>query len=251
MEGLTPLQAPLPATTTALPPVAEVDAQAANEDDTSTNEPSYVNMAINNGPGTIARLQYLSHFGSVDSMAISEGTIAGVEEEDTKKRDAPRFKGPSYAATVAAGAIKHVETPIKAFKAEPQQVGVLTRSTKKTHRTGATIITDSELLYYLRIEFMYEPRHNNTPRLMAGKAKKWIRQFDTTNYTTEETYAMISRAVAAAIRIPDEEQKARQFLKDDKSIQEIKKHNSFVNEGTVGKTWLFGKSYQLPTNNSK
>lgn len=155
--------------------------------------------------------------------------------------------GASYAATVAKGPIKGNPDPIKSIQPQVTFVGVQGRSEKLQARTGDSTYVDEELLYYLWIEFAGEERNARTYSKMWGKMRKHLRSWDTTKYTKPQLFRAASKAVAAAMRVPPEEQEARQFLKDQGTIEEMTKHNKFVSEGKAGRLGsLFKTSHDLP-----
>lgn len=171
-----------------------------------------------------------------------------LKSEPAKARQLPRYAGASYAATVAMGNTVNSEKPILA---ENPSIGdihqIIKRSEKRKIRWDGERIADEELVYFLRQEFAFKERTQETFALMHTTLRKHLRTYDVSNFTQKQVYEMSLEAVVAAYTISDVEQRVRAGMKDEKTLQELVKNNKFVNEGVVGHTgFLFKKTFSLP-----
>jgi hypothetical protein len=122
-------------------------------------------------------------------------------------------------------------------------------------RRAVCSLTDSDLHFYLLTEFAFIPRTNDVFRSMVVKAKSYLRTYDLSEYTQEQVYRLIMRAVRSALPIPIEEADLRQFVREPSTIEEITKSADFITTGNAGRSFtlnplhmssLFKKTTELP-----
>jgi len=82
---------------------------------------------------------------------------------------------------------------------------------------------------------------------MHTKLTKHLETYDLKHLTETEIYHLSVKAVAAAVPIPEEEQRVRAELKDEATLEEMEKHRKCFQEGNVGRTGaLFKKEHKMP-----
>jgi len=155
----------------------------------------------------------------------------------TKK--APQLGGASRQATQKVANLAENRDPL--YKAEAKFVKRerLTRANKHNARRAVCSLTDSDLHFYLLFEFAFIPRTNEVFRSMVVKAKSYLRTYDLSEYTQEQVYRLVMRAVRSALPVPDEEAILRQFLRDPSTLEEINKSADFVTTGNAGHSFTF------------
>jgi hypothetical protein len=168
--------------------------------------------------------------------------------EASNKKDLPKYAGPSYAATVANGPVKFNEDPIKSV-ATVKRTALVLSNTDRHEARKTPLGYDTEWVNYLNLEFMFEPRTVETMKKMAGRLRKHVKTYDLKNYTIEDVYLGVARAVEIAMRVPVKEQQIRQAFKDPGAIAEMSKHNRFVDTGNAGVKGIMKNPMRNPFRN--
>jgi hypothetical protein len=151
-------------------------------------------------------------------------------------RNPPRTKGASYAATLKAGPVTQSDKPLLVATSDNIKRDIMPRSEKRTLRKSACSNADPELVSYLRNRFAFKPRTADIWEAMHSKLSKYLETFDLKHLTETEVYHLTVKAVAAAVPIPEEEQRVRAGLKDEATLQEMEKHRKCFQEGNLGRT---------------
>jgi hypothetical protein len=151
-------------------------------------------------------------------------------------RNPPRTKGASYAATLKAGPVIQNDKPLLDATSDDIKRDIMPRTVKRTLRKSACSTADPELVSYLRNRFAFKPRTADIWEAMHSKLSKYLETFDLKNLTETEVYHLTVRAVAAAVPIPEEEQRVRAGLKDEATLQEMEKHRKCFQDGNIGRT---------------
>jgi len=152
-------------------------------------------------------------------------------------RELPALGGASYAATLAAGPVKEIDKPVFALSAgKTVNVKPIQKLRKQALRDRVALVKtiDDDCYYYLLSEFAFLERKPDTMRAMQQKLSKYLAKYDQAALTAEERYRLIIGTVAHAMAIPDAEQTVRAMMKNDVILEEIGKHNKFVNDGVAG-----------------
>lgn len=176
---------------------------------------------------------------------------------ESKAKRMPKVNGPTKRALVAANLdIKHVEDPTFVAEMSPLSTARPKRNETRTAAKTNVVIAEDDLVSYLQYEFLHVERTNKTPAKMKAKLDNYFRQYDMQNYTWRERVNMASTAIAAAMIPSPESVVLRNSLKDSSwsskllgnhKVNEMKKLNEFVDNGSLGKTWFLGTKQKLPT----
>jgi hypothetical protein len=195
---------------------------------------------------------------TVTAVTSSSQTGVALESNKTVKdtavvappamaRHAPRTKGASFMATSKAGPVIQSDKPLLSATGSAIRNGILPRTTKREIRRDACTVADPELVSYLRNRFAFKPRTSDMWDLMHVKLTKHLETHDLTQFTETEIYNLSIMAVAAAIPIPEAEQRVRAAMKDKATLEEMEKHRLCFQEGMVGKTGaVFKTQYRMP-----
>lgn len=100
------------------------------------------------------------------------------------------------------------------------------------------MVTDDDLVYYLKLEAAFLER---TPLLhvqLKMKAQRFLKEFDMSLYTQKEKYQMVLRAVASAMLIDVEEQRVMKLESRFVEGELRHGHGKFFSKGPTRKTYL-------------
>lgn len=139
----------------------------------------------------------------------------------------------------------NVDKPLKT----PAPVVVGHRKLTCLEKSGArrNVVVDDELLGHLRLEALYQPRNIMLLQRLTTSAKRYIKGFDMSAYTTNQIHAMLSTTIMAAFDLPLEEQSAMQYLVNTSSNKIMHTSANLVQRGIVGKVGtFFSKQLVLP-----
>jgi len=109
--------------------------------------------------------------------------------------------GPSFEKTKALGPVKDNSLPVYETGDTEVLRSPIKSSVKHAQRRENSLLTDSDLHYYLQLEFAFIPRTQGIFREMVVKAKSYLRTYDLTGYTHQEIHKFIMRGVRSAIHI--------------------------------------------------
>lgn len=93
---------------------------------------------------------------------------------------------------------------------------------------------DEELYGFLIYEFMFIARTAECMLRMSTRAKRYLADFDLTEFTHNELYEMVVEAVEAAMHIPSVEMRVRSSLQNYDSSVNRNAHEAMVRHGDVG-----------------
>lgn len=153
---------------------------------------------------------------------------------EAHKRDAPRFAGVSLEATKAAGPLKENEKAIKAHELGVVSKHIMPRVEKRAVKNSPYVLADNELVYYLKSEIAFRPMTIETLPELMGKAKKYLRNHDCTNFTAKQQYEICMAGVIGALSVDETMQTCRQSFKNEDLMLQIEKHNRFLETGFAG-----------------
>jgi hypothetical protein len=110
---------------------------------------------------------------------------------------------------------------------------------------------DSELIYYLKVEAMYQDRTPALARILHGKGKRFLERFDTADITWERRYTILASAVRVACMIDNDEEALRESFKSEEQQEMIRKNHDFLTKGIVGHSGPrflgMGRDSKIPT----
>lgn len=180
------------------------------------------------------------------SCTSAASTVSGVsrcmsdltsEEKPSSKehsRKPPKNAGRSYQWTKESGPMDANLDPIYGAEVKEIPRGRVKKSIRKWNKTTKVLPTEVELHFYLVLEFAFVPRDCTVMRQMTNKAKSYLNTFDTSNYTAEERFRLVMKAVRSAMCVTEEEECVRAALKNP-DVQELAhKQAAFIQEGFVG-----------------
>lgn len=178
---------------------------------------------------------------SVDTQ--TESTATSVK----RKRNLPRTAGSSLRASLHPS---ENDSELPLYSSQPIGIKIPNRkvggmdtitgqprlklSVMPATRNIEKVQVDHDLYGFLIYSFIFVPR---TPELflqMAAKAKNWLKDFDTTDYTHAQLHERIVRAVNAAMIVPSEEIRSLSLLQERVSVKQRHDHANMVGSGMLG-----------------
>jgi len=165
-------------------------------------------------------------------------------------RKPPRNAGLSYQLTEDAGPMEDNLDPLYGAEETLVPRGRIKKNLRVWNKQAKVLPTETELHFYLVLEFAFVPRDCTVMRQMTNKAKSYLNTFDTHIYTAEDRFRLVMKAVRSAMCVTPEEEFVRASLKNP-SVQEVAhKQAAFIKEGFVGNEG-FGSVKRLLSNACK
>lgn len=125
------------------------------------------------------------------------------------------------------------------FIMEPHEAKISKPYKMKTpcHRRKllSAITSDVDLVYALKMEAAFIPRSISLLTQLKQKARKWLNNWDLSNYTSEAIYKMTMNAIAQAMLVDQEEMKVRAVLNITEERAFVRpEHTTFLTQGRTG-----------------
>lgn len=148
------------------------------------------------------------------------------------------FKGKKRSALCNRKPIEEVEE-LPMFVKEP----MIPKPTRRIRTTGpcaraallAKMESDVDLVYALKFEAAFIPRSANLLLQLKQKARKWLKGWDLSNYTSKEIYDMAMNAVGQAMLVDPKEEQVRALMHMYEERDAVRPGiNAFLVEGRTG-----------------